>query len=201
MGQEEVARTDGGIESSEPDKPFQAFGIVELFDHRRYGARIEEVCALGVRMLRAVVLTEPPFELLVGAAAIFVLTRCDEAEARRACAPWMIPPELQHRQLGIGTLPADIHPPADNLDSGDDEFSVSIDGDLGIDRGPPNLGGLSRALPLGLSVSADELPTMRELDPIEIMEPVERDGTPADPIPTAGGDLPRPFSHDGGDLW
>jgi hypothetical protein len=81
----------------------ELWGIVEVMGHSQYAGRLSEHSSLGVPLVRVEVpetSSQPAFEKLLGAAAIFRITPCTEEVARKSAE------HLSVRPLSLVSLAA-----------------------------------------------------------------------------------------------
>jgi len=98
-----------------PDEP-DVWAIVEIMGHSRFAGRISQTTQFGLPMLRIEVpetKTAQAFEKHFGAAAVFGLTPCTEAVARRAAESFAERPTT--------LIDLSMRLPAPSTDDGDDD--------------------------------------------------------------------------------
>ena len=122
--QQEQDMTDPTLATEAPAKPaYEGWAIVELMGHRQTAGRIAEVDMAGSRLLRIDTPGtdgETVASQFYGGAAIYCITPCDEATARRAIDhAYNLPPAVR---LALKQK-ADETPalPAPNDDDDDDD--------------------------------------------------------------------------------
>lgn len=101
------------------------YAVVEIKGHRRYGAKVSEIKRYGIKMMRAEVLTDPPFVQYVHPDSIFAETPCTEEKARDACQYIESPIAKQECRA----LPEPDFDDDDDDDDGDEDGDLNATGD------------------------------------------------------------------------